>query len=92
MTTRTVFLIVLMTLAPYAIAETRTVTLDIPKMDCPICPITVEAALNKVDGVSEVNADLDSRSAIVTFDDSRASVDDLTAATGNAGYPSTVVQ
>lgn len=92
MMTRTVLLIALMTLAPYAIADTRTVTLDIPKMDCPLCPMTIEAALNKIDGVSKVEASLDTRSATVTFDDSRASVDDLTAATANAGYPSSVIQ
>lgn len=92
MTIRTVFLIALMAVAPFATADTRTVRLDIPKMDCPLCPITVEAALTKVDGVTEVNADLDTRSAKVTFDDSLTSVDQLTAATANAGYPSTVIQ
>lgn len=92
MTTRIVSLIAPMTMAPYATADIRTVTLDIPKMDCPLCPITIEAALNKVNGVSKVDADLDTRSATVKFDDSRASVDDLTAATENAGYPSTVIQ
>lgn len=92
MTTRTAFLIALIAMAPYAAADSRTVALDIPKMDCPLCPITIEAALNKVDGVSAVTSDLDTRSATVTFDDTRASIDDLTAATTNAGYPSTIIQ
>ena len=92
MTTRTILLIALITVTPYVAADTQTVTLDIPKMDCPICPITVETALKKVDGVSAVDADLDSRSATVSFDDSRTNVDELTAATAHAGYPSTVIQ
>ncbi len=92
MTTRNVLLIALMAVTPYVAADTQTVTLNIPKMDCPICPVTVEAALNKVDGVSEVDADLDTRSATVSFDDSRTNVDELTTATANAGYPSTVIQ
>lgn len=88
--TRTVLLLVLTAASPLVAAETRTVTLDIPKMDCPLCPITVEAALHKVDGVDKVDVDLETRSATVTFDDTRARIEDLTTATTDSGYPSTV--
>lgn len=33
-------------------AAMQTVTLSVPDMTCAACPITVKAALNKVDGVS----------------------------------------
>lgn len=69
-------------------AATQTVTLAVPSMDCPVCPITVKKALTKVPGVSDVTVDFDKREAVVTFDDAKASVQTLTLATGNAGYPS----
>jgi mercuric ion binding protein len=57
-------------------------------MDCPVCPITVGKALRKVPGVARAEVDFATREAIVTFDDARAGLDDLTRATKDAGYPS----
>lgn len=71
-------------------AAPRTVTLSVPTMDCPVCPITVKKALTRVAGVSQVEVNFDKRVAIVTFDDARTSVEALTQATRNAGYPSTL--
>lgn len=72
-------------------AASRTVTLAVPSMDCPVCPITVKKALTQVPGVSQASMNFDKRQAIVTFDDARTSAQALTLATRNAGYPSTVV-
>lgn len=71
-------------------AAPRTVTLSIPGMSCAACPITVKKALMKVDGVSKVDIDLEKREATVSFDDEKTSVEALTKATTEAGYPSTV--
>lgn len=71
-------------------AAARTVTLAVPSMDCPVCPITVKKALTGVPGVSRVEVNFDKRVAIVTFDDAKTSVEALTQATRNAGYPSTL--
>ena len=71
-------------------AASRTVTLSIPSMDCEVCPITVKKALSKVPGVSQSTVNFDKRQATVTFDDSKTSVDALTRATMDAGYPSTL--
>ncbi len=71
-------------------AASQTVTLDVPGMTCAACPITVKKAISKVDGVSKVDVSYEKRLAIVTFDDAKASVQKLTQATENAGYPSTV--
>lgn len=73
-------------------AVERTVTLSLPTMDCPVCPITVKKALNKVDGVGKAVVDFDKRRATVTFDDARASTEQLVKATTDAGYPSTVLK
>ena len=71
-------------------AATKTVTLSVPGMDCPVCPITVKKALTKVDGVTKAEVNFDKRQAIVTFDDVKTNVETLTKATADAGYPSTV--
>ena len=73
-----------------ALAESKTVTLSVPSMDCEVCPITVKKALQKVAGVEKVSASLETKQAVVTFDDSKASVDKLREATAKAGYPSTI--
>ncbi|MCQ9617367.1 mercury resistance system periplasmic binding protein MerP [Paenalcaligenes niemegkensis] len=73
-------------------AATQTVTLAVPGMTCSTCPITVKKALSKVDGVSKVDVGFEKREAVVTFDDSKTSVQKLTKATENAGYPSNVNQ
>ncbi len=77
------------TLATSAWAADKTVTLSVPGMTCAVCPITVKTALNKVDGVSQVDVSYPDREAVVTFNDNRTSVEALTEATANAGYPST---
>jgi periplasmic mercuric ion binding protein len=73
-------------------AAIQTVTLSVPTMDCPVCPITVKKALTQVDGVSKAQVVFDKRQAIVTFDDAKTNVAALTQATTNAGYPSTVAK
>ena len=72
-------------------AITQTVTLSVPDMNCAACPITVKKALTKVTGVSKTDVNLDRREAKVTFDDVKTSVEALTRATKDAGYPSTVM-
>jgi len=71
-------------------AELQTVTLDVQKMDCPLCRITIRKALEKVPGVASASVDYEARTATVTFDPKQAKLEALTAATTNAGYPSTL--
>jgi mercuric ion binding protein len=86
-----VSLILLAALPIAAIAATpQTVTLDVQNMTCAVCPITVKKSLQGVAGVSDVRIDFDRKSARVTFDPDKAKPADLTAATADAGFPSTV--
>mgnify|MGYP001078786952 CR=1 FL=1 len=71
-------------------AATQTVRLSVPGMTCAACPITVKKALTKVDGVQRVEVSYEKLTAVVSFDDTRTTVEALTKATENAGYPSTV--
>ena len=73
-----------------AFAEVTTVTLSVPGMNCDLCPITIKKAISKVPGVSSVEASFEKKQAVVTFDDKKTTVDELTKATANAGYPSKV--
>lgn len=70
-------------------ATTKTVTLNVPGMTCPTCPITIKKALNKVQGVSKVDFNLEKKQAVVTFDDAKTDSKTLVKATTAAGYPST---
>ncbi len=73
-------------------ADTRTVTLSVPSMNCAMCPITVRKALEKVEGVTQAKVDYQTKSAVVVYDDQKASVSQLTQATEDAGYPSTEIK
>ena len=68
----------------------KTVTLDVKNMTCAVCPITVKKSLEKVSGVSVVKVDFDKKTATVTYDSDKAHLEELTDATTNAGYPSSV--
>lgn len=77
--------------SPLAVlAAPRTVTLDVQNMTCAACPITVKRALMRVPGVESASVDYEARTATVTFDPDKASVEALTRATANAGFPSSL--
>ena len=82
-------LVLFAVIAP-ALAATQAVTLSVPGMTCAACPITVKKAISKVEGVSKTDVSFDKREAVVTFDDAKTSVQKLTKATEDAGYPSSV--
>lgn len=78
-------------IAPSAVlAAPRTVTIDVQNMTCPVCPLTVKKALERVSGVQQVAVDYASKTATVQFDDATATATKLTEATQAAGYPSTI--
>ena len=77
-----------MGLASHALAANKTVTLSVPGMTCSACPLTVKKALQKVKGVEQVAATFEPKEAVVTFDDSKTTLEQLREATANAGYPS----
>ena len=43
-----------------------------------------------MDGVQKVKASFEKREAVVTFDDQKTSVEKLSLASANAGYPATL--
>ncbi len=69
-------------------SQTATVALAVEKMHCDTCPITVDKSLRQVPGVLDAQVTIEPPQAIVSYDPTQATVDDLIAATTNAGYPS----
>ena len=49
-------------------APPKTAVLDVQKLTCSLCSITVEKALQKVAGVVAARVDMDKKTATVTFD------------------------
>ena len=68
----------------------RTVTFDVEKMTCATCPISVRKAMQRVDGVKEVSVDLDTKTAIVTFDSSMTTAMEIGGASTDVGFPTSV--
>ena len=74
--------------ASAAFAEEKTITLAVQNMYCADCPFIVKKSLERVPGVAKATVSFKDKTAIVTYDDSKADVTALTAATTKAGYPS----
>lgn len=70
----------------------KEITLNVPGMNCPACPFTVQKSLKKLEGVVSAKATLKDKKALVIFDPSKVTVDKIIEATTNAGYPSTIIK
>ena len=66
----------------------RQVVLEVEGMTCKTCPVTVRKALKDVQGVYSAKATFEPPQAVVRFDPETTSVEMLTQATKNAGFPS----
>ncbi len=72
-------------------AAEQTVTFSVPGMTCASCPFIVESAMRSVEGVIQVIADVDTRTAVVVFDDAIANAEDIAFASTAAGYVAELV-
>ena len=70
--------------------DNQTIKFTVEKMTCATCPIAVRKAMERVDGVVDVTVDLDSKTATVVFDASKAAPEAIGAASTNVGFPATV--
>ncbi len=85
------FATLLLTIAP-AFAGERTVTLAVENMTCASCPYIVQKTLQGVPGVTRAHVSFEDKTAVITFDDSKADVAALTGATSGVGYPARLVE
>jgi len=72
-----------------ALTQVRS-TFSIEKMSCAACPITVRKAMARVDGVAKVTVDFNKKTAAVIYDPKVATIEQISAASTNAGYPATL--
>ncbi len=77
--------------AVFSAAEIKRISLDVPGMNCPACPFTVQKSLKNLDGVIQAEASLEQKKAVILFDPTKVSVKQMIEATTNAGYPSTMI-
>lgn len=64
---------------------TQTV-LSVPEVHCNHCVSSIEGAVRSLDGVGDVNVDLDSRNVTVQFDEARLEERDIANVIEAAGY------
>ncbi len=74
-----------------ALSAEKTVTFSVPGMTCALCPITIRTAMEGVNGVKLVVANLENRTAKATYEDTVVMPEAIAEASANAGYPATVV-
>jgi periplasmic mercuric ion binding protein len=84
------FIVALLLSGSAVAATSETLTLNVQNMTCAACPITVEKALEKVPGVSDVKIDFEHKTATMHLNTDKANVSMLTRATMDAGFPSAV--
>ncbi len=69
----------------------ETVVLDIPSMHCASCPLMVKKTLEKIPGVKEVTADINTKTARVSYDSRKTNPEDFIEALKNdIGYQATI--
>lgn len=83
-------LIALAAMAAKPAAASKTIDLEVSGMHCAVCPITVRKALENVPGVEKATVTLKPPLAVVVYNPTEVTVVQLTRATADAGYPSTV--
>ena len=75
-----------------SLAGEQTQSLAVEGMTCVSCPYIVREALKEVDGVTDVKVSLADKLAVVTFDDTKTTISELTEATTDVGFPSSLVE
>ena len=87
--TKLVMLVFVLTVTGISAANQSmsTATFEVEKMTCATCPITVRKAMQRVEGVREVDVDFESKMATVTYDSSATSAQEIADASSDVGFP-----
>ena len=60
--------------------------LNVPSVSCNHCKMAIEGAVGALDGVEQVDVDVDDKSVTVDFDAADVSLDEIQAAVQDEGY------
>lgn len=74
------------------ISDLLTVRIECKQMECEGCKTKITRSLNKVDGVSNIDIDLETKLITVIYDSDKATVEQILAAIKKAGYEPELVQ
>ena len=69
------------------LSTTEHATLHSPDISCGHCVSTVQDAVGKLDGVSQVHASAETKFVDVDFDPTATSVESISRTLADAGYP-----
>ncbi|MBU1423777.1 MAG: heavy-metal-associated domain-containing protein [Bacteroidetes bacterium] len=64
----------------------KNTTISVPSIMCDMCVTTITDALNKVDGVNNIDVNLAGKVAVVKFNPSKVDMNGLEKAITDAGY------
>ena len=90
MRTAVTALLLFLSASALAAPVTKSALMHVPGMTCPVCPITVRKALQRVPGVEKITVDYPARTVSVAYDAERTNVTALLKATADVGYPAKV--
>lgn len=68
------------------------VTLKVDGMTCAGCVTTVTKSLSQLDGVNKAQVTLEPPAAVVIYDSTKVTINEMIQSTTNAGYPSSVLE
>jgi P-type Cu+ transporter len=69
----------------------KRISLSLSGMHCASCAGLIERSLKKVSGVAQANVNFAAEKALIRFDESKATVDQMVGAVQKAGYKATIV-
>lgn len=83
-----IFVMVLATLlfTGQLLAGEKTAQISLPSIQCGSCVRTIEKALDKVDGIKNIDIDVENKKAVVTYDDSKTDLSKIEDGIAGAGY------
>lgn len=89
----TLLFALLLTSSPLAASDSEeSVKFDVAEMTCATCPIAVKKAMQRVDGVIDVEVSYEDKTAVVTFDPKQTTPDEIGQASTDVGFPATVTE
>lgn len=62
------------------------ITLSVPDISCCHCKVSIEGALQPLDGVESALVSIDDRNVAISYDDSSIDIDTFIAAIDEQGY------
>lgn len=70
----------------FLLAGEKTVEISLPTIQCGTCVKTIGKALNKLEGFTNIDIDIENHKATVTFDDTKTDLSKIEDAISGAGY------